>query len=88
MEYIKQTKYAYLETSEEFIIFFRVDKCGSFGLPILLELFHKNSTNLNKKSRYSYTFCNHSQYIESAKELCQRCQEEAWVESINTIRIA
>ena len=88
VSHLGQLKYAYLETSGDISVFFREDEHVTYGLPILPQQIHESSTQLHKKAYYSCTFCGHSEYIESATNICKRCGKEEWVESVKSNRIA
>ncbi|NRT12065.1 DUF421 domain-containing protein [Flavobacterium sp. 14A] len=87
IEHLGQIKNAYIETSGEISTFFYKDEEVVFGLPILPHLFDKKQKHIPTNAHYSCTFCGFTEHKSIGTAVCEQCQREEWVPSINTTRI-
>lgn len=87
IEHLGQIKHAFIETSGEISVFYYEDEKVGYGLPILPSLFATKSKIIPKNGIYSCTFCGNTKEQKAGTAVCEVCQKEEWVTSIDTKRI-
>lgn len=87
VEHLGQVKSAILETSGEVSLLFQADEAVKYGLPLLIDIDEKQSVEINKKNYYACAFCGNVAELQMAA-VCEICDNNKWVEAINTKRIA
>jgi uncharacterized membrane protein YcaP (DUF421 family) len=88
IEHLGQLRLALVETSGRISLYFLEDEKVGYGLPIIPEIFNKKSKIITNEGYYSCTFCGFTEFMEPNKPfICELCQHDEWVSSINSKRI-
>lgn len=86
--HLGQVKLTIIETSGELSIFYYKDEDVKYGLPILPDDFEKRSQKIVDSGYYSCSFCGNTVETKPTKHLiCQVCEKNKWVKSLNETRI-
>jgi len=86
IEHLGQVRTAILETNGVISFFYYEDKDVKYGMPVLPKPYGKRSPEIPKPGIYACTNCGHVEELHATK-CCGRCDEQNWVEAINTRRV-
>jgi uncharacterized membrane protein YcaP (DUF421 family) len=87
IEHLGQIRYAFLEPSGNISVFYFKDEEVIPGLPLIPALFCKKSKTIPLEGIYSCANCGHTRNQTPGTAVCPVCEEEEWVEAINTLRV-
>lgn len=89
ISHLGQVKLAILETAGNISVFYYKDEEVKYGLPILPSLFAEQKKEVEHRDYYSCAFCGLTRLLQpSTRTICECCQKEKWVKSINIARIS
>ncbi|WP_129715734.1 DUF421 domain-containing protein [Pedobacter sp. SYP-B3415] len=87
--HLGQVELAIIETSGSVSVFYFEDEDVRFGLPVLPELYKKQSREITTNAHYSCSFCGYTRLIGPAESCaCPRCKKDTWVPAINKRRVS
>jgi len=70
-------------------LYFFDNEIVEYGLPIIPAVFNQKSKIILTKAYYSCAFCGFTQVLKPTNEkICENCNHNEWVESINSTRIS
>lgn len=86
--HLGQVRLTIIETSGELSIFYYKDEDVKYGLPILPDDFEKRSEEILDGGYYSCSFCGNTVKTKPTRHLiCEVCEKNKWVKSLNEARI-
>jgi len=87
VEHLGQIKYAFLEPSGNISVYFFPDEEVRPGLPLNPVLFDKRTKLVIKDGLYACSNCGLTQSLKPGRTACPVCNNEEWVEAIDTTRV-
>ena len=89
VEHLGQLRLTIIETNGGLSLYFVEDEKVGYGLPIVPEIFNQKSKIILTKGYYSCTFCGLTEVLEPNQEfICEKCEHDEWVASINSKRVS
>lgn len=89
IEHLGQVKAAYLEVTGNVSVFFYPEQEVKPGLPILPEALKYTYSQINSEGLYSCIKCGYTTTFKAGvKPKCINCNNDLWVRSISSLRIA
>lgn len=86
IEHVGQVQTAILETNGNVSFVYFADDQVKAGLPIWPKLYHRKRTELEQAGHYACTRCGLVEHLTVPKNICRRCQNEEWVEALQSCR--
>lgn len=87
IEHLGQVRVAILETNGVISFLYYEDEDVKYGMPVLPKPYSKRCPEIPRPGIYACTNCGHVEQLHVTK-CCARCEEQSWVEAINTRRVA
>lgn len=87
IEHLGQVKNAYLETTGDVSVYFYPDEEVKYGLPITPDLFLVQHTRVPEEGLYACSHCGYVHEFKPGEHVCSHCENDIWVQAINTKRI-
>lgn len=85
IEHLGQVRVALLETDGSLSLLYYEDHEVKWGLPIF-PMKYKQVTSVKDSTFYSCMVCGETTTLQTADQICTRCQHSSWAESLNNTR--
>ena len=86
VEHLGQVRVGLLENDGKFSILFFSNDQVRYGLPLFPKACQE-ITDVKPRTHYACVHCGYTDFLQSAEQICPRCDSCHWTEAINTLRV-